>query len=131
MSAAQSAACRSAAGSAAEIVAELRPEPPDDGPDRVHHHETKTAAIARTWYFTFRVPINEKIINISNYEQWKYFWNTGLDSQYRNKNLTTADIISVSSKTIASNLGSNDESNHASNELGTGSYLLCDGFIRG
>ena len=131
MSAAQSAACSSAAGSAAEIAAELRSEPPDDGPNQVHHHETKTAATARTWYFTFRVPIDEKIINIRNNEQWKNFWKIGLDSEYRNENLTTADIISVSSKTIALNLGSNDESNLAMNELGTGSYLLCDGFIRG
>ena len=117
MSAAQSAACRSAAGSTTEIATELRPEPPDDGPDQVHHQETKTAATARTWYFTFRVPIDEKIINIRNYEQLKNFWKTGLDSEYRNNKLKTADIISVSSKTIASNLGSNDESNHASNEL--------------
>ena len=79
------------------------------------------------------MPITATITAISKYDEWKNFWKTGFDSHFRNKNLTTADIISISSQEIASDLGSNDESNHA-NELGisdAGSYLICDGFIRG
>ena len=89
---------------------------------------------------------------ISKYDewiQWTNFWKDGLDSQFRKKNITTADIICISIQEIASNLGSNDEPNDLAkvanhhyhrdesdemNELGisdAGSYLICDGFIRG
>ena len=112
---------------------------------------------ARTWYFSFRVPITATITAmmcsaISKYDewiQWTNFWKDGLDSQFRKKNITTADIICISIQEIASNLGSNDEPNDLAkvanhhyhrdesdemNELGisdAGSYLICDGFIRG
>ena len=116
MSAAQSACpSPSAAGSAADSAADSAPKLQSN-----QLHQIDRDVKARTWYYTFRVPINAllnvTITDISNYEQWKYFWKNCLDSQYRNKNLTTADIICVSSKTIVSNLGSNDESNHAMNE---------------
>ena len=81
---------------------------------------------ARAWYFKFQLPITAMIASINGYDKWKDFWKPRLDSPFRNKNLTKADIITISS---SSNLGSSDGSNHAMNELGisdAGTYLICD-----
>ena len=99
-------------------------------PDTNHQIKQK----ARTWYIKFQLPITAKIASINGYDEWKDFWKTGLDSPFRNKNLTKADIITISSQKNSSNLGSSDGSNHAMNELGVsdaGTYLICDGYIRG
>ena len=131
MSAAQSA-CPSA--SAADSAPKSRPEPADQNPAINQTHLTHQRA--RAWYFAFRVPINATIAEFSEHDEWSSFWKTGLDSQYRIKNLTNVDIISISSQKTPSNSGSirrsNDESNHAMNEsciFDAGSYLSCDGFI--
>ena len=135
MSAAQSACpSPSAAGSAADSAADSAPKLQSN-----QLHQIDKDVKARTWYYTFRVPITVKIAAISKYDEWNHFWKTGLDSQFRTQNLTTADIICISSQKIALNkmnlvsILSNDESNHAMNEWDIsddGSYLICDGFIR-
>ena len=114
MSAAQSA-CPSAAGSQPDMNNMIKQQ-------------------ARAWYFKFQLPITAKIASINGYDEWKDFWKPRLDSPFRNKNLTKADIITISSQKNSSNLGSSDGSNHAMNELGisdAGTYLICDGYIRG
>ena len=99
MSAAQSA-CPSALDfavcSAADSAPKSRPEPADQSPAINQTHLTHQRA--RAWYFTFQVPINATIAEFSEQDEWSSFWKTGLDSQYRIKNLTNVDIISISSQ---------------------------------
>jgi hypothetical protein len=118
MSAAQSACpSPSAAGSAADSAADSAPKLQSN-----QLHQIDRDVKARTWYYTFRVPITVKIAVINKYDEWNHFWKTGLDSQFRTQNLTTADIICISSQKIALkkknlvSILSNDESNHAMNE---------------
>ena len=84
------------------------PSPAGSPPDQINQK-------ARTWYFKFQLLITATIASISGYDEWKIFWKTKLDSPFRNKNLTKADIITISSQKNSSNLGSSDGSNHAMN----------------